>query len=99
MMQADLFIMNESIVDWYFFHRSDEPLTVLGNFIVVKISVYICNKLARTAKCSSVRQCNKVEKAAILITKPYTIYHTIHDISEQKNLSFKEKDSFPLIDF
>ena len=68
-MQADLFIMNDSIVDWYCFHRSNKPLTVLGSFTIVKISVY--NKLKLNRK----------------------------EYSEQKNLSFKEKDNFPLIDF
>ena len=59
MMQADLFIMNDSTVD----------LTVLKSFTVVKISVY--NKLKLNRK----------------------------EYSEQKNLSFKEKDNFRLIDF
>ena len=69
-MQADLFIMYGSIiVDWHCFHRSDKPLTVLGSFTVVKISVY--NKLKLNRK----------------------------EYSEQKNLSFEEKDNFPLIDF
>ena len=59
MMQADLFIMNDSTVD----------LTVLKSFTVVKISVY--NKLKLNRK----------------------------EYSEQKSLSFKEKDNFRLIDF
>ena len=69
LMRADLFIMNDSIVNWYCFHRSDKWLTVLGSFTVVKISVY--NKLKLNRK----------------------------EYSEQKNLSFKVKDNFPLIDF
>ena len=46
-MRANLFIMNDSIVGIVFIVVTYKPLTVLGSFTVVKISVYNKFKLKR----------------------------------------------------